>query len=131
MIKKGERGKVKLGLNELTDETRIMLDRLDDVVASYGNMMSIKDLLEIINAVKAECGEEAEVSVNIDDYFGNSVNIKWWRPETDEEWDKRLERNKNIAAGQRKKRAIDKKNKEAKERAEFARLKKKYSAKKS
>lgn len=122
-----ERGKIALDHTDLTDETRTALDRLDDVVSSYGNMMSINDLAEIVDAVKAECGEDAEISVHIDDYYGNSVNIRWSRPETDEEWAKRLERNKNIAAGQRKKRATEKKNKEIKERAELERLQKKYA----
>ena len=125
--KKGERGKVQLDHNNLSDETRELLDSLDDVVSSYGNMMSIKDLAKIVDAVKAECGEDAEVSVHMDDYFGNSVTIKWYRPETDDEWDKRLVANKNKAAGQRKKRATDKKKKEIKERAELERLSKKYA----
>ena len=124
--KSGQRGKVTLGLNDLTDETYKLTTRLDDVVSSYGNRMPIKDLSEIVDAIKAECGDDASVAVLIDDYYGHSVDITWYRPETDEEWEKRLEANKNKAAGQRKKRATDKKKKEIKELEELARLTKKY-----
>ncbi len=121
-----ERGKVKLGLNDLSNETYCLIHRLDDVVSQCGERMPITVLAEIVNAIKAECGNDAVVAVLIDDYFGNSVDITWYRPETDEEWAKRLEANKNKAAGQRKKRAADKKNKEIKERAELVRLKEKF-----
>ena len=124
--KSEERGKVTLGLNNLTSETHALLQRLDDVVSQCGDSMPIKDLSEIVDVIKVECGEDAKVSVHIDDYFGNHVNIEWYRPETDEEWAKRLERNKNIAAGQRKKRVADKVQKEADERAQLARLTEKY-----
>ncbi|KKM61811.1 hypothetical protein LCGC14_1527920 [marine sediment metagenome] len=123
-----ERGKVTLGVKDLSNETHMFLQRLDDVVSQCGDSMLITKLAEIVDAIKAECGEDAKVSVHIDDYFGNHVDITWYRPETDEEWAKRLEANKNKAAGQRKKRATDKKNKEIKERAELARLSKKYKA---
>ncbi len=128
--KKNERGKVKLGPKDLSDKTYRLVHRLDDIVSSYGDMgLTADELLEIGQALKDECGGDANAWVCIDDYFGNSVDMKWWRPETDEEWAKRLEANKNKAAGQRKKRAVDKKNKEIKERAELERLKKKYSKK--
>lgn len=122
-----ERGKVKLGLNDLSNDTYKLIHRLDEIVSSYGSRMSIGDLSEIVDAVKAECGEDAAVAVLPDDYFGNSVEIDWWRPETDEEWAKRLETNKKRAAATREQRATQKKNKEIAERAEFARLQKKYS----
>ncbi len=125
--KSGQRGKVTLGLTHLSDKTYALITRLDDIACSYGDMMPIKDLSEIVDAVKAECGDDAKVAVKIDDHFGHSVDIIWYRPETDEEWAKRLEANKNKAAGQRKKRATDKKNKEIKERAELARLQDKYA----
>ncbi len=127
--KSQERGKVTLGLKDLSSETYKLVQRLDDVVSSYGDKMSIKDLSEIVEGIKAECGEDAKINVDIDDYFGNSVDITWYRPETDEEWTKRLEANKNKAAGQRKKRATDKKKKEIAERAELARLQGKYGEK--
>lgn len=125
--KKNERGKVRLGLNDLTNETRSALDDLDAVVSSYGDMMSIKDLSKIVELVKAECGEDAEISVLIDDYYGNSVDIRWSRPETDDEWTKRLEANKKRVKAAAVTRKATKKQKEIKERAEFARLQKKYS----
>lgn len=127
--KKNERGKVKLGLNDLTDETRIALDDLDAVVSSYGDMMSIKDLSNIVELVKDECGEDAEISVHIDDYFGNSVDITWYRSETDEEWAKRLEANKKRSVAAREQRKAEKVKKEIKERADLVRLQKKYSKK--
>ncbi len=125
--KSGQRGKVTLGLTHLSDKTyALLVNRLADIVCSYGDMMPIKDLSEIVDAVKAECGDDAKVAVKIDDYFGHSVDIIWYRPETDEEWAKRLEANKNKAAGQRKKRAADKVKKEIDERAQLARLQEKY-----
>ncbi len=126
--KSEERGKVTLGLNDLSNETHMFLQRLDDVVSQCGDSMLITKLAEIVDAIKAECGEDAAVSVHIDDYFGNHVEITWYRPETDEEWAKRLEANKNKAAGQRKKRATDKAQKEIDERAELARLQEKFKA---
>ncbi len=124
--KNKERGKVRLGLNHLSPETYKLLQRLDDVVSTCGDEMPITVLADIVGAIKAECGEDASVSVQMDDYFGNHVDITWYRSETDEEWAKRLEANKNKAAGQRKKRATDKLKKEEKERAELARLTEKY-----
>ena len=126
--KKSEgRGKITLGLKDLSNETYKLVQRLDDVVSQCRDSMPIKDLSEIVDTIKAECGEDAKVSVHIDDYYGNHVDIIWYRPETDEEWAKRLEANENKAAGQRKKRATDKKNKEIKERAELVRLQEKYA----
>ncbi len=126
--KKNERGKVKLGLKDLTNPTRIMLDRLDNMISSYGDMgLTANELLEIGQALQDECGGDANAWICADDYFGNSVDMKWSRPETDEEWAKRLEANKNKAAGQRKKRAADKKQKVLDEKAELARLQEKYS----
>lgn len=125
--KKNERGKIKLGLKDLSDKTYKLVHRLDDIVSSYGDTgLTADDLLEIAQALKDECGGDANAWICIDDYFGNSVGMEWYRPETDEEWAKRLEANKNKAAGQRKKRATDKKNAEIKERAQLARLQEKY-----
>ena len=125
--KSAERGKVTLGVNDLSNETHMFLQRLDDVVSQCGDSMLITKLAEIVDAIKTECGEDAKVSVHIDDFYGNHVDITWYRPETDEEWAKRLEANKNKAAGQRKKRATDKAKKEIDERAQLARLQKKYA----
>ena len=125
--KKNERGKIKLGLKDLSDNTYKLVHRLDDIVSSYGDMgLTADELLEIAQALKDECGGDANAWICIDDHFGNSVDMKWHRPETDEEWAARLERNKNIAAGQRKKRAADKIKKMEDEKAELARLAKKY-----
>ena len=125
--KKNERGKVKLGLNELTDKTYCLVQLLTDVVSQCGTRMPITDLAEIVDAIKTECGDDAVVAVLIDDHFGNSVEIIWYRPETDEEWAKRLEANKKRAKTAVATRKATKKQKEIKERAELARLKKKYS----
>ncbi len=125
--KSEERGKVTLGLNDLSNETHMFLQRLDDVVSQCGDSMLITKLAEIVDAIKAECGEDAKVSVHIDDYFGNHVDITWYRPETDEEWAKRLATNKKRSVAARKQRKAEKVKKEIKERAEFARLQKKYS----
>jgi len=122
-----ERGKVKLGLNDLSNDVYKAVHRLDEVVSTYGNKMSIKDLSGIVDAIKAECGEDAAVGVLIDDYFGNSVDITWHRPETDEEWAKRLEANKKRSVVARKQRKAEKEQKEIGERAELARLQKKYT----
>lgn len=125
--KSEERGKVTLGLNDLSSETYKLVQRLDDVVSSYGDKMSIKDLSGIVDAIKAECGDDAKVNVDIDDYFGNSVDITWYRPETDEEWAKRLEANKKRSVAARKQRKAEKTQKEIDERAELTRLQEKYS----
>lgn len=125
--KSEERGKVTLGLNDLSSETYKLVQRLDDVVSSYGDKMSIKDLSGIVDAIKAECGDDAKVNVDIDDYFGNSVDITWYRPETDEEWAKRLEANKKRSVAARKQRKVEKAQKEINERAELTRLQEKYS----
>lgn len=124
--KSQERGRIKLGLNDLSHDVCRAVNRLDDVVSSYGSRMSIKDLSEIVDAIKAECGEDAAVGVLIDDYFGNSVSIDWYRPETDEEWAKRLEANKKRSVATRKQRKADKAQKIADEKAVLERLKKKY-----
>lgn len=125
--KKDERGKVKLGLKDLSDKTYKLVQRLDNIVSSIGDMgLTADELLEIAQALKDECGSDANAWICIDDYYGNSVDMQWHRPETDEEWAARLERNKNIAAGQRKKRAADKIKKMEDEKAELARLAKKY-----
>ena len=125
--KSEERGKITLGLKDLSSETYKLVQRLDDVVSSYGDKMSIKDLSEIVDVIKAECGEYAKVNVHIDDYYGNSVDITWYRPETDEEWTKRLEANKKRSVAARNQRKAEKAKKEIKERAELARLQEKYS----
>ena len=122
-----ERGKITLGLKDLSTEAYKLVQRLDDVVSSYGDKMSIKDLSEIVEGIKAECGEDAKINVDIDDYFGNSVDITWYRPETDEEWAKRLETNKKRSVAARKQRKDEKEQKEIGERAELARLQKKYT----
>ena len=125
--KKNERGKIKLGLNDLSDKTYRLVHRLDNIASSYGDTgLTADELLEIAQALKDECGGDANVWIYIDDYLGNSLDMKWHRPETDEEWAKRLEANKNKAAGQRKKRAADKIKMMADEKAELARLAKKY-----
>ncbi|KKM06002.1 hypothetical protein LCGC14_1748310, partial [marine sediment metagenome] len=117
---------VKLGRNQLSDKTRNQLDCLDAVVSPYGDSMCIKDLSEIIDAVKAECGEDAEVSVHVDDYFGNHTDIVWFRSETDEEWEKRLEANKKRIKTAAAARKAAKKQKEIDERAELVRLRERY-----
>ena len=124
--KSQERGKVTLGLNDLSTETYKLVQRLDDVVSSCGERMLITDLSEIVDAIKAECGKDAKVSVHIDDYYGNHVDIAWYRPETDEEWAKRLETNKKRSIATRQQRKDEKAKKEIKERAELARLQEKY-----
>lgn len=121
--KNKERGKVKLTEKDISREGSIALNNLSDVL--HGT--SLKNVQDATDILKAECGEDAEVTFNYDYHYGESdVTIRWDRPETDEEWAKRLERNKNIAVGQRKKRATDKKKKEIAERAELARLQEKY-----
>ncbi len=125
--KSEERGKVTLGLNDLSNETHMFLQRLDDVVSQCGDSMLITKLAEIVDAIKTECGDDAVVAVLLNDYFGNSVDITWYRPETDEEWAKRLATNKKRSVAARKQRKAEKVKKEIKERAEFARLQKKYS----
>lgn len=125
--KKNERGRIMLDHTDLTNATFCVLDDLDAIVTSYGDMMSIKDLSNIVDTVKAECGEDAKVRVHIDDHFGNSVNICWSRPETDDEWAKRLEANKKRAKTAAVTRKAAKKQKEINERAVLARLQKKYS----
>ena len=125
--KSQERGKVKLDLYDLSNDVYQAIHRLVDVVSTYGDKMSIKDLSEVVDTIKAECGEDAAVAVLIDDHFGNSVNITWHRPETDEEWAKRLEANKKRSVATRKQRKVEKEQKEIAERAELARLQEKYS----
>lgn len=125
--KKDERGKVKLGLKDLSDETYRLVHRLDDILSSYGNMgLTADELLEIGQALKDECGGDANAWVCINDHFGNSVDMKWHRPETDEEWAKRLEANKKRSVATRKQRKAEKAQKETDEKAELERLKKKY-----
>ena len=124
--KSQERGKIKLGLNDLSDDVYKAVNRLDNIVSSYDSNMSIKDLLKILDAIKAECGEDAAVAVHVDDHFGNSVDIDWYRSETDEEWAKRLEANKKRSVATRKQRKAEKAQKETDEMAELERLKKKY-----
>lgn len=122
--KKNDRGKVKLTEKDISREGSIALSNLSDI--NHG--LSLNNVQDAIDIIKAECGESVVITLNNDSYYGESdATIQWSRPETDEEWAKRLERNKNIAAGQRKKRATDKKNKEIKERAELERLSKKYA----
>ena len=127
--KKGApRGRVSLDNNDLTNDTRNKLNRLDDVVSPYGNMMTLEDLSDIVDTVKAECGEDAKVSVKVDDYYGNHVDIVWYRPETDEEWAKRVEANKKRSIAAREQRKTEKAQKEVNERAELTRLQEKYKA---
>lgn len=122
--KSEERGKVKLTETDISREGSIALSNLSDI--RHG--LSLNDVQGTLDILKAECGESVVITLNYDSYYGDSDNsIEWYRPETDEEWAKRLERNKNIAAGQRKKRATDKKKKEEKERSELVRLQKKYA----
>ncbi len=127
--KKGApRGRVSLDNNDLTNDTRNKLNRLDDVVSPYGNMMTLEDLSDIVDTVKAECGEDAKVSVKVDDYYGNHVDIVWYRPETDEEWAKRVAANEKRSIAMRKQRKTEKAQKEVNERAELTRLQEKYKA---
>lgn len=126
--KKNDRGRIKLGLKDLSDDTYKLVNRLDSIVSSYGDMgLTANELLEIGQALKDECGGDANAWISLDDYFGNSVNMKWWRPETDDEWAKRLEANKKRAKTAVVTRKATKEQKEIKERAELERLQKKYS----
>lgn len=69
------------------------------------------------------------VEVHVDTYYDSTdveILIKTTRPETDEEFAKRLEANKKAAAKNRAARAKAKAEQEARERAQLAALKAKY-----
>ena len=107
-----ERGEVKLGLNDLSDETYKLVQRLDDMASTWAGMgLTADELLQIAQALKDECGGESRAWIKLDDYFGNSVDMCWTRPETDDEWTKRLYKNKHNALVARKDRAADKQQK--------------------
>lgn len=119
--KKNGRGRVKLSYKDLSAEGNSALHNLAD------RYTSIEEMQEALDVLKAEVKGNAELEFTYDNYYGDTdATIRWSRDETDEEWLARLEKNKSIAAGQRKKRAADKKQKVIDEKAELARLRAAY-----
>lgn len=121
MAKNSDRGVVKLTDNDLSQEGRNALHNLGDRYTTINEIQAALDVL------KAEGVGNANMEFDYDNYYGSNFSIHWQRDETDEEWEARINKNKKIAAGQRKKRAADKEQKELDERAELVRLQKKYS----
>ena len=118
--------KIALDSSKLSREACIALSELTNLLSSGYMVVTLDDTLERFKLLKKECGGDAKISLIQDDYHGNTANIVWYRDETDEEFAKRLVRNKNIAAGQKKKRATDKIKAITKEKADLKRLQKKY-----
>ncbi len=121
MVKKNDRGIVKLTDKDLSQEACRALCNLGD------RYTTINEIQEALDVLKAEGVGNADLEFDYDNYYGSSFSIRWTRDETDEEWATRVAKNKKIAAGQRKRRAEDKVKKELAERAELARLQEKYA----
>lgn len=124
-MKAPKKRRIALDASKLSQEASAALNGLTELLSGYGDI-TIDKVLERFNLLRAECGGDAKVSLKEDDYWGDSADITWYRDETDDEFKKRLKKNKAIAEGQRKRTVILKKKKIADEKDELKRLRAKY-----
>lgn len=122
-----EKRKVKLTMVETNRAVCEAVHSLTGMMSNYSNL-SVSEVLKVVKLVEKECGADAVITLNYDDYFGSSADLVWYRLETDEEVTKRIAKAakaKATATATRKRKA---KEKAEAERAEFKRLKKKFNA---
>lgn len=118
-----QRRNVKLENKNLTRGAATALSSLTDIF--HG--MTVADILKAIEVISAECGKNAIITLDYDNINGyHYSDILWWRPETDEEWKKRLQKNVRISKATATKHKENAKKKVEKEKADLARLKAKY-----
>jgi len=128
MAKRNESDKreIKLGVNDLSKDSKEKLYSLTKII-SYLDGMKVKDIISVVEFIQAECGEDAVIDVEYNDYWGSSeADIKWSRLETDDEVKNRMTKSakqKKTATANRK---LKKAQKVVDDKAELARLRKLY-----
>lgn len=123
--KEHQKIKIVLGMNDLSVETLKAVSGLTELLYGY-QKLTVDALLARFAHIKGECGGDAMITLTHDDYYGSSADILWTRDETDDEFEKRLAKNAKVAETRRKRRAAEKIQKVNDEKAELARLLKKY-----
>jgi len=119
-IKKSqERSKVKLTEKNLSKDAMYALTTLS-------GYMTVGEIVKAGELLNAECGENAEVNVTYNEYWGTDHKITWYRDETDEEFEARLAVEAKIIEDTKLARKTAAKVKKERELAELARLTKKY-----
>jgi hypothetical protein len=107
--------------------------RLEDHDYKYSLDGLLEKLIEIKSSIP-ENAEEQDITVGADYYHSDydsvethiNVNVKYWRPLTEEELKQRDELSKAVAKGKREAAKKRKQEKEAKEREEYEWLRKKF-----
>ena len=84
-------------------------------------------IIEKAKLIKQECGGDAKLAINDDEYYGSSASLQWTRLETDKEFEKRLERSTKAKIAGAASAKIRREQKRVDELKELARLQKKYS----
>jgi len=109
-----EKRRVELSLTDAPVEVQKALYSLDGI--QHG--LTVQHIMNAIELIKAECGDDALISLEYESDWGSNQFLSWYQLETDEEVEKRIakaEKAKKTAAETRKKKKLEAIKKEKEE----------------